>query len=48
MESIPVLTIEDVANIDNVLQEYLQKSESELAVIIDKGAMSSRSAATSR
>lgn len=37
MESIPVLTIEDVANIDGVLQEYLQKSESQLAVIIDKG-----------
>ena len=37
MESIPVLTIEDVANIDAVLQEYLNKSESDLAVIIDKG-----------
>lgn len=32
-----MLTIEDVANIDQVLQEYLQKSESQLAVIIDKG-----------
>lgn len=37
MDSIPVLTIEDVANIDGVLQDYLQKSESDLAVIIDKG-----------
>jgi predicted regulator of Ras-like GTPase activity (Roadblock/LC7/MglB family) len=37
MESIPVLTIEDVANIDGILQEYLQKSESDLAVIVDKG-----------
>lgn len=37
MESIPVLTIEDVASIDAVLQDYLQKSESDLAVIIDKG-----------
>ena len=37
MESIPVLTIEDVANIDAVLQDYLTKSESDLAVIIDKG-----------
>jgi predicted regulator of Ras-like GTPase activity (Roadblock/LC7/MglB family) len=37
MESIPVLTIEDVAHIDGVLQDYLQKSESDLAVIIDKG-----------
>lgn len=37
MDSIPVLTIEDVAHIDSVLQDYLQKSESDLAVIIDKG-----------
>ncbi len=37
MDSIPILTIEDVANIDGVLQDYLQKSESDLAVIIDKG-----------
>ena len=37
MESIRVLTIDDVANIDAVLQEYLNKSESDLAVIIDKG-----------
>lgn len=37
MDSIPILTIEDVANMDAVLQDYLQKSESDLAVIIDKG-----------
>ncbi len=37
MESIPVLTIEDVTQIDAVLQDYLLKSESDLAVIIDKG-----------
>ena len=37
MDSIPILTIEDVANIDAVLQDYLQKSESDLTVIIDKG-----------
>lgn len=37
MDSIPILTIEDVANIDAILQDYLQKSESDLAVIIDKG-----------
>ncbi len=37
MDAIPILTIEDVANIDSVLQDYLQKSESDLAVIIDKG-----------
>src|SRR6195256_5552322 len=37
MESIAALTIEDVANIEGVLQDYLQKSESDLAVIIDRG-----------
>ena len=37
MDAIPILTIEDVANMDAVLQDYLQKSESDLAVIIDKG-----------
>jgi predicted regulator of Ras-like GTPase activity (Roadblock/LC7/MglB family) len=37
MESIPILTIEDVANIDAVLQDYLTRSESDLAVIIDRG-----------
>ena len=37
MDSIPILTIEDVAKIDAVLEDYLQKSESDLAVIIDKG-----------
>ncbi len=37
MECIPVLTISDVARIDALLQDYLQKSESDLTVIIDKG-----------
>ena len=37
MDSISNLTIEDVAGIDAVLQDYLQKSESDLAVIFDKG-----------
>lgn len=37
MDSIPVLTIEDVANIDGVLQEYLQRAEADLIVVIDKG-----------
>jgi predicted regulator of Ras-like GTPase activity (Roadblock/LC7/MglB family) len=37
MDCIPILTIEDVAHIDAVLQDYLQKSESDLTVIIDKG-----------
>ena len=37
MDCIPVLTIEDVAHIDGILQDYLTRSESDLAVIIDKG-----------
>lgn len=37
MNAIPALSIEDVANIDGVLQDYLQKSESDLAVVVDKG-----------
>jgi predicted regulator of Ras-like GTPase activity (Roadblock/LC7/MglB family) len=37
MESIPALTIEDVADIDNILNDYIQKSEADLAVVVDKG-----------
>ena len=37
MEANSVLTIEDVASMDAVLMDYLQKSDSDLAVIIDKG-----------
>lgn len=37
MSSIPSLTIEDVAHIDSVLQDYLDKSESDLVVVVDKG-----------
>ncbi len=37
MESIPALTIEDVADIDNILSDYIQKSEADLAVVVDKG-----------
>jgi hypothetical protein len=37
MDCIPILTIENVAQIDAVLQDYMQKSESDLTVIIDKG-----------
>jgi len=37
MESIPALTIEDVADIDNILADYIQKSEADLAVVVDKG-----------
>lgn len=37
METIPFLTKEDVAVLDSLLMEYLQKSEATLAVMIDKG-----------
>ncbi len=37
MESIPSLSIEDVANIDAILQKFIEKSESALAVVVDKG-----------
>ncbi len=37
MDSIPALTVEDVANIDSILNDYLQRSESDLIVVIDKG-----------
>ena len=37
MNGIPVLTIEDVANLDGVLGEFLKKAEAELTVVIDRG-----------
>ena len=37
MESIPILALEDVAQIDAVLNDYLAKSEAELAIVLDKG-----------
>jgi predicted regulator of Ras-like GTPase activity (Roadblock/LC7/MglB family) len=37
MKSIPVLTIEDVARLDSVLEEFLNKTEAELTVVIDRG-----------
>ncbi len=37
MNSIPALTIEDVASLDAVLGEFLQKAEAELTVVIDRG-----------
>lgn len=37
MQSIPILTIEDVNQIDHVLSNFLQKSETQLAVVIDRG-----------
>lgn len=37
MNAIPVFTIEDVATLDGILAEFLQKAEAELTVIIDRG-----------
>jgi predicted regulator of Ras-like GTPase activity (Roadblock/LC7/MglB family) len=37
MESIPFLSVEDVAQIDAALNDYLEKSEAELAVVLDRG-----------
>jgi len=37
MNSIPVLTIEDVAMLDGVLGDFLKKAEAELTVVIDRG-----------
>lgn len=37
METIPFLTKEDVAALDSLLMDYLQKSEASLTVVIDKG-----------
>src|SRR6266404_6738608 len=37
MNSIPVLTIEDVATLDGVLADFLKKTEAELTVVIDRG-----------
>ena len=37
MNAIPCLTIEDVANLDGVLGDFLTKAEAELTVVIDRG-----------
>ena len=37
MNAIPCLTIEDVANLDGVLGNFLTKAEAELTVVIDRG-----------
>jgi predicted regulator of Ras-like GTPase activity (Roadblock/LC7/MglB family) len=37
MNAIPVFTLEDVATLDGILAEFLQKAEAELTVIIDRG-----------
>ena len=37
MSSVPALTIEDVARLDGVLEDFLKKTEAELTVVIDRG-----------
>ncbi len=37
MNSIPVLTIEDVATLDSLLGDFLQKAEARLTIVIDRG-----------
>jgi predicted regulator of Ras-like GTPase activity (Roadblock/LC7/MglB family) len=37
VNTIPVLTIEDVATLDGVLSDFLKKTEAELTVVIDRG-----------
>jgi predicted regulator of Ras-like GTPase activity (Roadblock/LC7/MglB family) len=37
MNSIPVLTIQDVATLHDVLGDFLKKTEAELTVVIDRG-----------
>ncbi|MSR65335.1 MAG: hypothetical protein EXS18_06085 [Verrucomicrobiae bacterium] len=37
MESIPILAVEDVAQIDAALNEYIEKSEADLALVLDRG-----------
>lgn len=37
METIPFLTKEDVLALDHILQDYLQKSEADLTMVLDKG-----------
>ena len=37
MNAIPAFTLEDVATLDGILAEFLQKAEAELTVVIDRG-----------
>jgi predicted regulator of Ras-like GTPase activity (Roadblock/LC7/MglB family) len=37
MNSIPVLTVKDVAMLDGVLGDFLKKAEADLTVVIDRG-----------
>ena len=37
MNSIPALTIENVANLDGILADFLKKADADLTVVIDRG-----------
>lgn len=37
MDAIPILSLEDVAQIDEALGEYVARSEAELALVLDRG-----------
>jgi predicted regulator of Ras-like GTPase activity (Roadblock/LC7/MglB family) len=37
VNAIPCLTIEDVANLDGILADFLKKAEADLTVVIDRG-----------
>lgn len=37
MDAIPILSLEDVAQIDEALGEYVSRSEAELALVLDRG-----------
>ncbi len=37
MNTIPVLTIENVASLDGILADFVQKAEADLTVVIDRG-----------
>jgi predicted regulator of Ras-like GTPase activity (Roadblock/LC7/MglB family) len=37
MNSVPALTIENVANLDGILADFLKKADADLTVVIDRG-----------
>ena len=37
MNTIPVLTIENVADLDGILADFVKKAEADLTVVIDRG-----------
>jgi hypothetical protein len=37
MNSIPALTIENVASLDGILADFLKKADADLTVVIDRG-----------